>query len=726
MQMFRLPLSVVSIILLVFTNTCIAASRRSDTSFPSNDASFTIAPASSSFFVHVTSRFNVNQNTPSAFHANSADVLSSAGTYGDFSRYLQTFPGVVFNSDESDDVIVRGGNPIENLYLVDGIEVPDINHITGEGTTGGFTSMLDTSSIQGVSLFSGGYSAQYAERLSSVIDIDTLGHGSTETSHNEAEAGYVGVGGQTWRPLQDGSLLVSVHRSMLNMFTNNIGIDGVPIYTNALVSGSRVLGDRDTFNFLSLSGQDSLNITPCAQNSLESNDIQTQYGAWRTTNGVRWQHGFSNATSGVLTVSDSEQSEHIDQQNQLLDNLTDCDTPTNPFTAAQVYREHTHDGMSILQYAVTSELAPGMELNAGSQARLDRIDYNVAQPIGQQSPYSADPAYSNATTFARDFAAGQSGSWAELTLQLNHAWSVTGGGRLQTFATGGDHLTLTPRLRTSYRLGEHHSAYAAFAEYAQQPSFIYLESFQQNHSLLPIHVQHIILGSELWKSDHVLVRLEAYRKHYWDYPVSSQYAQLSLANMVDTLGQQYVWLPFVSRGHGHNYGAELSTEVRYGRHLFTQASLAYARALYTGGDDVYRPGNFDYPIVGNLMTIWRSPQHWEASVRYEYTSGRPYTPFDMQPSEAQNRPIYNLAQVNAVRGPYYSRLDFQVQRDFHWHRHEIDAFGGLMNTFNRQNFLGNEWLTRCGQWANCVAENGAYTPVAQIGRYPNFGVRAYF
>ena len=55
------------------------------------------------------------------------EVLSSAGTWGDFSRFLQILPSVVWNTDMSNDVLVRGGNPSENLYVVDGIEVPNIN-----------------------------------------------------------------------------------------------------------------------------------------------------------------------------------------------------------------------------------------------------------------------------------------------------------------------------------------------------------------------------------------------------------------------------------------------------------------------------------------------------------------------------------------------------------------------------------------------------------------------
>jgi hypothetical protein len=63
---------------------------------------------------------------PMPYHVTQSEVLAAAGTWGDFSRFLQLLPGVVWNTDVSNDVLVRGGNPSENLYVVDGIEVPNI------------------------------------------------------------------------------------------------------------------------------------------------------------------------------------------------------------------------------------------------------------------------------------------------------------------------------------------------------------------------------------------------------------------------------------------------------------------------------------------------------------------------------------------------------------------------------------------------------------------------
>src|ERR1035441_2974792 len=161
---------------------------------------------------------NTPSNAPVAYHVTAAEVLSSAGTYGDFTRYVQQFPGVVFNSDQSDDILVRGGHPMENLYLVDGFEVPNINHISTQGTTGGFASMIDTNVVGSLDFHTGGYDASNTERLSSVIEIHTRELRNTKR-HMEGDIGITGAGMLAQFAIRDhDSLLMSAHRSLLNLF----------------------------------------------------------------------------------------------------------------------------------------------------------------------------------------------------------------------------------------------------------------------------------------------------------------------------------------------------------------------------------------------------------------------------------------------------------------------------------------------------------------------------
>jgi hypothetical protein len=682
--------------------------------------------------VHVdatTESVSTDRNSPTPFHASAGEILGSAGTYGDFSRYLQLFPGVVFNTDESDDILVRGGNPLENLFLVDGIEIPNINHIASEGTTGGLVSMIDTSAIQSVDLYTGGYDASYDERLSAVVDIRTRDLANRDR-HAEGDFGFIGAGGVALLPFgRSDSLLVSAHRSLLNLFTNDIGLDGVPIYSNILLSTELNPAKSDQLTLLSLSGFDSIAIKPGGTypyDDEETNTIDTQYSGWRTTNGLRWRHIYSQRLVGVVTASDSEQQQNIQQQNQFYDivSISPALGPNAPLT--QVYSELSHDGRASLKYDLVYQPGRAFTLIAGASGILNRVDYAISQPVGEPSSLSVNPANSDSTSFAPDFLSGETGSYAEATIHPFSRWSVSAGGRVQTFALGG-HMTATPRLSSALRLSQHTGLHAAFGEYAQMPPSVYITSWPQNYSLPPIRVRHIVAGSDLYTGSRGRIGIEGYQKNYSDYPVSTEYPTISLANTVDTLGAQFLWIPLTSQGTGVSRGVELFGETRLGSHIVGQANVAYARAEFAALDGVLRPGNFDYPIVANASGSYRSAKHYEASGRYEYTTGRPYTPFLNDASLAQNRPIYDLLQVNALRGPFYSRLDFETDRSFYIGDRKLVLYGGLDNAFNRTNFLGYYWMPRIGAYwqcggnvENCISEQH------EMVRFPDFGVRYIF
>jgi hypothetical protein len=260
------------------------------------------------------------------------------------------------------------------------------------------------------------------------------------------------------------------------------------------------------------------------------------------------------------------------------------------------------------------------------------------------------------------------------------------------------------------------------------PPFLEMTSFPQNHRLKPIRVRQVIAGANLYEGQRGSIGIEAYQKNYSDYPVSTEYPSLSLANMVDTLGQEFIWLPMVSRGSGITRGLELFGQTHLGSHLFAQANVAYARSLFSGLDNVLRPGNFDYPLVVNVAGGYRSGRKYEANFRLEYTSGRPYTPFLLQESFAQNRPIYDLSEINAFRGPFYSRLDFRVSRTFFLGSRRLIAYGGLENAFDRRNFLGYDWMPRDVLMKRCKSSdiNNCISAQDQMGLFPNFGASFVF
>ena len=666
-----------------------------------------------------------------SYHVTSAEVLSSAGTWGDFTRYLQLLPGVAWNSDITNEMMVRGGSPEENLYVVDGIEVPNINHIAVEGTTGGFTSMLDTSTIGSVDFKVGDYDSRYSSRLSSLVEIHTL---APEEAHRsgQIDMGISGGGGFLEQPLgKTGNLLLSAHRSVLNLVTNDIGLNGVPIYTNGLARLEWSPSSHDHIAALSLTGADSINMTPQPCDDGDTNPFQTQYGGMRSTDGLVWQHTHSPSMLSTLTVSYSAQGQSIGQQQQSTIYFGQPNCMNEPIQTTSVYQEHTRDGISTLEYGFQLSHR-GWLLSVGETGRLQQFNYSVAQPLGQQSPFNPNPTWTDADNFARNLLTGQTASYAEISAQLGTRWTVIAGAREETFALTGAHA-FDPRASIGVRIGGHQGLNASFERSSQLAPTIDILSYAGNAKLRPLQMEQLSAGAELWTSGAFTASLAAYRKHYFNEPESTEYPSLMLANMVDTLGQQFVWLPLQNGGRGQAQGVELSLRAHWKDRIELLGSGSYSKTLYAAADGVLRPGNFDFPLVGNGMATLRLPGKLFASLRDTYATGRPYTPFDIPASEQQQRGVYDLSKVNALRGPAYNRVDADFHRGFHVRGGLLTIYGGVENALNRANFLGYAWEgqcqapygTICGENVNAIPNVPEYE-VTQMPRFPSFGTSLTF
>ncbi len=653
-----------------------------------------------------------------------AEILSSAGTYGDFSRYLQVLPGVVWNSDLSNEVLVRGGNPVENLFVVDGIEIPNINHFSLSGSNGGFTSMLDATAVGSMEMRAGVYDASYSSRLSSLIDIHTRQLDEGERA-GDISVGISGAGGLYQRALKhNGSFLLSAHRSILNLLTNDIGINGVPTYTNWLAKMEASPSSRDTLTLFSLSGQDSISMMPCPADRWESSTFQTEYAGWRTTEALNWRHIFSPVVMSNLTASTSLTRQKIGQQQQFgyisVDEVGTCQA----VSLATVYDENSRDGLSALNYGLKAALH-GWLISAGANGRFTTPDDSVAQPSGELSPFNASTTASDAVTFQRKFSTGQAAGYFQAEGSLGPRWRLLAGVRAESFAIAGTYA-LDPRLSATYRLSARQSLHASMGISSQLPPMMDMISYAGNHSLRPIQARQGAMGMRLWQGNWGTLDAEAYEKHYSKEPVSTEYPQLMLSNMIDTLGQQFVWLPLTSAGTADARGLELALRAHWSNRAQGLVSITRAQTSYRALDGIRRPGNYDVPVVANAMGTVRLPRSYKLDIRETASSGRLYTPFDFTASNKQSRGIYDLTHVNAARAPLYNRLDVEIERQFHVRNGVVDLHAGADNVLDRGNFLGYLWLNNCQMGQPCAYGTEPIEKIKQMGIYPSMSVRYRF
>jgi hypothetical protein len=100
------------------------------------------------------------------------EIRRSAGGFEDVIRAVSVLPGVAQADPGRNDLIVRGGGPSENLYLIDGIPVQNINHFGTQGATGGPLSYVNLDFVSGTTFSTGGFSVLNGDKLSSVLTID--------------------------------------------------------------------------------------------------------------------------------------------------------------------------------------------------------------------------------------------------------------------------------------------------------------------------------------------------------------------------------------------------------------------------------------------------------------------------------------------------------------------------------------------------------------------------
>lgn len=573
--------------------------------------------STSSFgMVRTTVRVDAPQTTedsPEGFERRitPVEIESSAGTFGDPSRFIQLLPGVVSDNDERNDYLVRSGNPDENLFIIDNIEIPSINQLALSDTTGGFVSMIDNAAIQHMTLHTDAYDSKFDQRLSSVLEISTRPEGRTKF-HSTAEVGLAGVGGSITQPWgRTGSFFASGRQSVLHLLTDDIGLNGVPIYQNELLRGGNKIDEKNSWWGLSLTGIDSIKIRPSATDSFETNPFDTTYSGWRNTSGVNWQHVFSAKSFGIASLANSQQSQSILQNDQLQSN-------------AAVYKEKTSDGTTTFKYDWTRGQSPRLTETAGGRVSVDRVNYAVQQPIGLQNPYSESAAPMDATSMDQRFSSANFAGYMQFAAILPHQIKIVVGQRLMHW-TFGDHVAWTPKILLSLPIGGR-LVHVGYAEYAQTAPMLYLLAFNNRQTLHPIRARHITAGISLVNSRLVRITIEAYQKRYIDYPVASYYPQLSMANIADTFGQAFLMFPMASKGGGVARGAELSVESKPTSRLLITGSVTYARSWYSGLDGVLRKGNFDLPLVTNIEGHWSMGKGIAIAIRYRGASGRPYTP----------------------------------------------------------------------------------------------------
>ncbi len=628
------------------------------------------------------------------------EIRRAPGSAGDVSRIFMTLPSVAKVSDQNNGLAVRGGNPLETGFFLDNIEIPNINHFPSHGSSSGPISLLNTDLIKDASFHTGGFSSRFGDRLSSVMDI-RLREGNREEFDGQLDLNFTGFGAVMEGPMGggDGSFLFSVRRSYLDLVVDAVGTDAdvAPQYTDATLKLAWDLNRNHRLVALGILGLDDISST---YDAAIENDLDI-YGGQKVQEGAVgldwqaiWSGSFlSNTTVSFLTTGFEDDFMETVTESILID-------------------KDAKESAVSLRNQNQLRFGSSATLRFGGDAKLIKTDFqqHMAEytgSLGQTIP---------ALNIDDVLTTGQAGAFASLTVKPFSRLTATVGARSDYFEHT-EELSVSPRASLSLQATDQTSLNLSAGIFRQNLPMILLAQRDDNRDLDQPWATHLVGGIEHLLSPDTRVTLEGYLKEYRDFPMDPEEPSLFTADeAVYRYGFFFNHPELVSTGRARSRGVELLFQKKLARDFYGLASASWSRSEYRGYDGEWRPRVFDNRWMGSVEGGYKPSEKWEFSLRWIYAGGPPYTPLDLEASEASGRTVLDGSRVNESRYPAYHSLNLRFDRRFYFGGSNLVWYVSVWNAYDRKNVASYSW--------NAI--KGEVQTTNQWGLLPIFGLEWEF
>lgn len=613
--------------------------------------------------VVVAAYFTKSPDAPASTQVQSSEEIRRLpGGFEDVVRAISILPGVAQADGGRNDLIVRGGAPSENLYIIENIEVPNINHFGTQGASGGPQSFINLDFVDETSFSTGGFTAKYGDRLSSVLDI-SLREGlsdqlASKTTISASQFGFNLEGGLP----NDGNFLFSARRSYLDFLFKAAGFGFVPEYWDFLGKATYDLNTTDQITFLGIAALNKVKWFNDTQEQINSNSQILGSDQQQVVAGVNYRHLMK---SGLFTTSLSQVNVNYD--------FSQRDADLN-----QIFSNQSHDWQTSLKSDLTWRKNRNIRLSAG--AKISRIDFYSDLFLNQEDV----PGIGSLNVEQEYEKVGwKSGAYVHFSHRFLR-FNYTVGLRADHFSLLNAVPVISPRMSLNYKLSGDLNISGSIGRYNQYPSTVWLVAEEGNQDLDPIQADQVVLGLEyLWRDD-TKISLETYTKQYRKYPVSLTRPYLVMVNTGAGFGGSTEGFasfgvdPLSSDGTGWARGLELFVQKKMSElPYYGTISMSYNQSMFTALDGIERSGSFDQTWITNLGGGYVFNEKWEFSTKFRYATGRPYTPLDVNGMQITDN--YNSLRLI----PNHS-LDVRLDRRWSNDGWGLITYIDIQNIYNRK------------------------------------------
>lgn len=615
-----------------------------------------------------------------------SQIEKSPGSNRDISKVIQSLPGVASSVSFRNDIIVRGGGPSENRFLLDGIEIPNLNHFATQGASGGPVGIINTDFLREVDFYSGAFPASRGNSLSSVIDMKLI-DGNPDRMVYRATLGASEMALSANGPVSEKTnVLISVRQSYLQFLFSAIGLPFLPTFTDYTVKVKTKFNVKNELTIISIGALDNFKLNTGLKNPTEEQQYILDYlpvnNQWNYAIGANYRHYRDNSYSTWILSRNmlyNEAYKYLNNEENKPENKT-IDYSSYEIENKIRYEEVTRINGYKITYGAGAEYAKYenttfqkvfiptgedtiTEINYTSDLTLFKWNLfgQVSKSILDERLLLSLGIRSDANNYSKDM--------SNLFRQISPRFSAS--------------YSLTPKLAINFNTGR----------YFQLPAYTTLgyrlpdgELLNKTNGIRYIQADHIVAGIDYRRNDQSKITLEGFFKYYNYYPFSLR-DSVSLASKgadFGVAGDEGV-IP-ISKGKA--WGAELYFREKLTRNIDATVSYTWVRSSFEDKHGDFIPSAWDNRNILNVSALASLKRNWDIGVKWRFVGGAPYTPYDVDRSslieawDAKGRGYLNYDAYNSERLQVFHQLDLRVDKEYYFKKWSLNLYLDIQNLYN--------------------------------------------
>lgn len=608
------------------------------------------------------------------------EIEKSPGANRDISRIVQSYPGVAFSpAGYRNDLIVRGGSPSENRFYLDGVEIPNINHFSTQGASGGPVGIINADLIREVNFYTGAFPTDRGNAMSSVLDFKlrdrdmernslkaTLGASEVSLASN----GHIG---------KKTSYLVSVRQSYLQFLFDMLGLPFLPTFTDAQFKLKTRFNANNELTILGLGGIDNMKLNTKLDGEKAEYILSylPKIQQETFTLGAVYRHYAGIHVQSVVvshSYLNNRNTKYLNNDESSADNLSLKLRSVEQETKFRIENTSTFGNWKI---------------NFGAN-----LDYSQYTNTTFQRVYIDEGRTFDYHTYLGMWRWGIFGTINYATTDERFTASLGVRTDANNFSSGmkgmGDQLS--PRLSLSYRLTDGLYLSGNAGLYYQLPPYTGLGFKDNNGAWVNKYLRYMSVSQESlglsWHPGNTFeLSAEGFYKQYDKIPfsIADGIPLACKGNDYGVIGNEAL----SSTAQGRAYGIEILMKWLIAKKLNLASSFTLFKSEYRNNkQSEYIASAWDNRYIFNMSGTYNFPHNWSLGMKISCIGGAPYTPYDVEKSSlvtawnAQGRPYYDYTKYNTGRLPAFGQLDVRVDKTFYLKRCMLGFYIDLQNVTN--------------------------------------------